>query len=140
MTKLINNPDIVTYPIIAEHCNDEAGEYWVATSPMIEGLVTDGQTLNELILHAKDAIAGWVTDKENRVLHEDSDPATWELKSNQRIMWVSVDLNIWRQMTSKTVHRTISLPEYLNQFAKKEHINVSQLVTRQLEQMAATTE
>lgn len=71
--------------------------------------------------------------KSNRVKVEDS--TKWKLGKNQQVMWVMVDMNEWRRQSQKTVHRTVTVPEYLNNFAKKNKINVSKLVTQKLEEL-----
>ena len=43
----------------------------------------------------------------------------------------------WRSKYSKTVRRNISLPEDLNNWAKKNKINVSKVTTEALRQMQA---
>ena len=50
-------------------------------------------------------------------------------------MWVTVDMNDWRKQSHKTVHRIITVLEYLNDFAKKNNINVSRLVTQKLDEL-----
>lgn len=124
--------DIATYPMIVEHFNDEDGEYYVATSPNIKGLVTQGDSINELVTNVQDAIGGWIDGKEYPKVE---DPTKWQLSQNQQVMWVTVDMNDWRKQSQKTVHRTVTVPEYLNNFAKKNKINVSKLVTQKLEEL-----
>lgn len=82
--------DKVKYPVIVEEFNDEDGHYYVAISPNIKGLVTDGDTITELVEHIKDAIAGWLSGNEHPIVQ---DSTKWALKEHQRIMWVNVDLN-----------------------------------------------
>ena len=40
--------DKVKYPVIVEEFNDEDGHYYVAISPNIKGLVTDGDTITRI--------------------------------------------------------------------------------------------
>ncbi|EJF33646.1 hypothetical protein [Weissella koreensis] len=41
----------------------------------------------------------------------------------------------YRKGRSKTVRRNISIPEYLNNIAKKQNINVSKVTTEALEEL-----
>ena len=41
--------DIATYPVILTEYNDESGHYYVVTSPNIQGMVTDGETIPEAL-------------------------------------------------------------------------------------------
>lgn len=86
------------YPVIVEHFNDEDGEYYVATSPNIKGLVTQGDTINELVANVQDAIGGWIDGKEYPKVE---DPTKWKLSQNQQVMWVTVDMNDWRRQSQK---------------------------------------
>lgn len=49
--------DKLIYPIIAQENNDEDGHYFVGFSPNVLGMVTQGDTLVELVDNAEDAIA-----------------------------------------------------------------------------------
>ena len=124
--------DVVTYPVIVETYDDEDGHYYVATSPNIKGMVAQGDTIYDLVEDVQDAIAGWIDGKK---YPEVQDPSKWKLEPQQQVMWVTVNMNDWRKQSHKTVHRTVTVPEYLNNFAKKNNINVSQLVTQKLEEM-----
>lgn len=114
----------LVYPIIASEYNDEDGHYFVATSPNLPGMVTQGDSLADLAYQAEDAIA---TLLEGEKYPETQDPSNWELESNQRIIYVTVDMTKW--LNSKTVRRNITVPEYLNNLAKEKGINVSRVAT-----------
>ena len=49
--------DIVTYPVLLTEYNDESGHYFVVSSPNIQGMVTDGESIAEALENAKDALA-----------------------------------------------------------------------------------
>ena len=75
------------YPVIISEYHDD-GHYYVATSPNIPGMVTQGDTFS--------------------------------------------DLDKWLHKNSKTIKKTITVPEYLSVMAKEQNINVSQLTTKAL--------
>ena len=58
--------DIATYPVILTEYNDEAGHYYVVTSPNIQGMVTDGATIPEALDNAKDALAAMLANEKER--------------------------------------------------------------------------
>lgn len=60
--------------------------------------------------------------------------SNWEVKDNERIVYVSVDMTAWLKANSKTVRKTITVPEYLSDLAKDNGINVSAVATRALEE------
>lgn len=119
----------LVYPIIATEYNDEDGHYFVATSPNIKGMVTQGDTLAELAYEAEDAIA---TMLDGEKYPEAQDATGWKLDSNQRVIYVSVDMTKWLQMNTKTVKRTITVPEYLSDLARERKVNVSRVATEAL--------
>lgn len=72
------------YPIIIEECNDEDGHYYVATSPNIKGMVTDGETFEETAHNAEDAIET-VIDGDQKI-PKPEDPSNWELSDSQHVV------------------------------------------------------
>jgi len=115
----------LVYPIIATEFNDD-GHYYVATSPNINGMVTQGDTLADLAYQAEDAIA---TMLDGETYPEPQDPSEWKLDSNQRIIYISVDMDKWLKKNTQTVRRTITVPQYLNDLAKERKVNVSRIAT-----------
>ena len=114
----------LVYPIIATEYNDEDGHYFVATSPNIPGMVTQGDSLADLAYQAEDAIA---TMLDGEKYPEPQDASIWKLDDNQRVIYVSIDMSKW--LNTKTVKRTITVPEYLNNLAKERKVNVSRVAT-----------
>lgn len=124
---------ILVYPVIVTECNDESGHYFGVSSPNIKGMVTDGATLPEAIMHAEDAIATMISDLPEYPPIQD--PREWELGADDSIMWVTVNIAKWLKKYGKTVRRNISIPEELNNWAKKNKINVSSVTTKALEEL-----
>lgn len=115
--------DILVYPVVITECNDESGHYYGVTSPNIKGMVTDGSTLPEAVIHAEDAIATMICDLPD--YPEVQDPNKWDLKPNESVAWITVNMAKWLSRYGKTVRRNISIPEGLNNWAKENKINVS---------------
>lgn len=122
--------DIDTYPVILTEYNDESGHYYVVTSPNIQGMVTDGETIPEALENAKDALATMLANELERP--EVQDPREWTLDKGQQTSWVSVNMTRWLNKYGKTVRRNISIPADLNEWAKKNKINVSKVATEAL--------
>lgn len=74
------------YPVIITECNDEAGHYYGVSSPNIPGMVTDGNTMEEALLHTEDAIATMLADMADYPAVQD--PTNWHLGSRDRVMWI----------------------------------------------------
>lgn len=126
---MANNKRLI-YPVLISEFNDD-GHYFVVTSPNIKGMVTQGDTAEEAIYWAEDAIATMLDGTE---YPEPQDPSDWEVKDNERIVYVSVDMTAWLKANSKTIRKTITVPEYLSDLAKDNGINVSAVATHALEE------
>ena len=132
VSQIIMKENILVYPVIVTECNDESGHYYGVSSPNIKGMVTDGKTIQEAVVHAEDAIATMIADEEYPAVQ---DPTKWELGDHDFIMWVTVNMAKWLNRYGKTVRRNISIPEGLNNWAKENKINVSQVTTKALREM-----
>ena len=126
----IRNNKRLIYPVIISEFNDD-GHYFVVTSPNIKGMVTQGDTAEEAIYWAEDAIATMLDGTE---YPEPQDPSDWKVKKNEGIVYVSVDMTAWLKANSKTIRKTITVPKYLSDLAKDNGINVSAVATQALEE------
>ena len=117
------------YPVIISEYHDD-GHYYVATSPNIPGMVTQGDTFSDAAYWAEDAITTMLDGQAS--YPKVQDPRSWDLKSNDRLVYITVDLDKWLHKNSKTIKKTITVPEYLSVMAKEQNINVSQLTTKAL--------
>lgn len=124
---------ILVYPVIIAKCDDESGCYYSVTSPNIKGMVTDGATLPEAIIHAQDAIATMLSET---TYPKVQDPTKWQLKKDEQVMWVSVNMTKWLNDYGKTVRKNITIPAVLNDWAKENNINVSKVATEALKRLA----
>ena len=89
----IMKQDIVTYPVLLTEYNEESGHYFVVSSPNIQGMVTDGESIAEALENAKDALATILANMSKRP--EVQDPRKWKLSKDQQTSWVSVNLTRW---------------------------------------------
>lgn len=129
--ELIMKQEILAYPVILTEYHDD-GHYYVVTSPNIKGMVTDGNSIAEALVHAEDAIATMLDGIDYPKVQ---DPKSWKLKENQQVSWVTVNMTKWQNKYGKTVRRNISIPAGLNKWAKENKINVSQVTTNALREM-----
>jgi predicted RNase H-like HicB family nuclease len=120
------------YPVIISEFNDEDGHYFVATTPNIPGMVTQGATFSDAAYWAEDAIATMLEGEST--YPKVQNPTEWEIKENDRIVYIAVDMKKWMKKHTKTVKKTITVPEYLSNMAKEQNINVSRLTTEALQQ------
>lgn len=117
----------IVYPVIAREYNDEDGHYFVITTPNIPGVVTQGDTLDQAALNAEDAIATMIADKKD--YPKPQNPLNWKLRENERIIYVSVNMTQWQKKYGRTVRKSITIPAYLADWAKSNHVNVSRVAS-----------
>lgn len=115
------------YPVIAKEFNDKDGHYFVVTSPNIQGMIAEGDTLEEAIDEASFDIADWFKVKGK--IAKVQDPTAWKLEDNESIVYVQVDLSGFYEKYGKTVKKSITMPEYLAEWAKENKINVSRVAS-----------
>lgn len=126
--------DILVYPVIFAENHDD-GDYFTVSSPNIPGMVTQGDTRVEAVLEATDAIA---TMLDGEQYPEVMDPTDWILETNESVVYITVNMTQWylekaRALKTKTVKRTITIPEYLDDMARDQKVNVSGIVRKALE-------
>lgn len=80
----------LAYPVIISELNDD-GHYYVATSPNIPGMVTQGDTFLDVTFWARDAIATMLEDE--KAYPSVQNPDNWDLKGNETVVYITVDVD-----------------------------------------------
>ena len=129
------------------------GDGYTVEFPDLLGCVTQGDSFEEAFEMAVDAASGWIlTSIEDG---EDVPPPSPLSKLNiteGHVNYVSLDINEYaKRYSTKSVKKTLTIPEWLNTLAEKENINFSQelqfalknrlgLITRIFEETVTTLE
>lgn len=79
----------VLYPVIAKEYDDE-GHYYVVTSPNVQGMAVEGDTLDEAIEEASYDIADWFEVKGK--IEDIIEPSGWHLEKDEKLVYVPVNL------------------------------------------------
>lgn len=110
------------YPAIF---HDE-GTYWVEF-PDLEGCVSDGDTLEEAMANAQEAMGLYLAAmlEDEQPLPQASDIK--EIRSDDVVSYVSVDVNAYRRST-RAVRKTLSIPEWLAIEAEKRNLSLSKVL------------
>lgn len=123
---------VLVYPVV--FTPEDTG--YSVRIPDVPEAITQGETLEEAVLMAQKAV-GLVFEGYEEY-PKPSIPSVVELEEwedNAFISLVAFDLEAYRRNNSKTVRRNISIPEYLNDAAKRKNINVSKVTTEALEEL-----
>ena len=116
----------VLYPVIAKEYKED-GHYFVVTSPNIQGMIVEGDALEDAIEEASFDIADWFEVKGK--IEKVADPLKWHLEKDEKLVYVPVNLTNFYKKYGKTVRKNISVPEYLANWAKENKINVSRVAS-----------
>lgn len=74
---------------IAKEYDDE-GHYYVVTSPNVQGMAVEGDTLDEAIEEASYDIADWFEVKGK--IEDIIEPSGWHLEKDEKLVYVPVNL------------------------------------------------
>jgi len=117
----------------------EEGGYWVSF-PDFPECMTQGETVEETYKMAYEAIGLCIEDrlKNKESLPEASLPVDYALSSGEFFCLIEFDLLKYRKKhNSKSIKKTLSIPEWLNEAAIDQNINFSQVLQEALIQKIA---
>lgn len=120
------------YPAIFTLEND--GTYSILF-PDLEGCYTCGDTLEDGLEAAEDALALilYEYEKDARPIPGPSPLHSFTLKENEFVNYIACDTMEYRKMfCSKSVKKTLSIPEWLNEAAISMGLNFSQVLQEAL--------
>ena len=120
------------YPAIFH--NDERGGFWISFPDFPECL-TQGENMDDAYKMAVEAIGLCIDErlKNNEKLPKASTPVDYIVESSDFSCLIEFDLTDYRKKhNSKSVKKTLSIPEWLNEAAMKQNINFSQVLQEAL--------
>ena len=105
--------------------------------PDIEGCFTSGETLEEAMSMAQDALCLMLYDMEESqdVIPAASDVRSLAFEEGEFVSLVACDtLEYRRYYNNKAVKKTLSIPAWLNTMAEREDINFSSVLQKALKE------
>lgn len=103
--------------------------------PDVEGCVTSGETLEEAIEMAQDALCLMLYDREERKEPIPNASDISKLTCESGDFWTLIEcdtLEYRKYFNNKAVKKTLSIPAWLNTMAEREDINFSAVLQRAL--------
>lgn len=94
----------VLYPVIAKEYNDD-GHYYIVTSPNVQGMVVEGDTLEDAIEEASYDIADWFEVKGK--IDDVVDSSDWNLDKDEKLVYVPVSLTNFTKNMEKPFERIL---------------------------------
>ncbi len=123
----MDKKDLYIYPAIFE---EETGGYNIYF-PDLEGAFTCADSLEEALFMSKEALGGYLFSLEERNINipEPSLPNKIKVTDNQFVQLVEVYMAPIRdEQEHKHVRRNVSISKWVNDLAKKKHLNCSALL------------
>ena len=116
------------YPAIFEA--EDGGGYSVSF-PDLPGCFTEGETIEEALERAKDAIGIYLSELESdgKEFPATSDPVDLRAEGKSFFAMVDMDLLAYKQKhDNRAVKKTLSIPRWLNTLAEREGVNFSNIL------------
>jgi len=111
--------------------------------PDLKGCQTEGDTLEEALFMAKDALSLYLFDLEEdkKTIPSPSNPTEIQLTENQFISIIDCDMLEYRKKYDcRAVKKTLSIPNWLNSLAEDSDVNYSQLLQSALKEYLKVSE
>lgn len=99
--------------------------------PDLEGCFTEGDSLEEAINMAKDALGGYlyITELDNEEIPKATNLEDIKLNKGEFTVPIEVYMpTVRNELNNKSTKKTVTLPAWLNERAMKENINFSQVL------------
>ena len=116
------------YPAII---HEEDGEYWVEF-PDLQGCFSEGSSLPDAIANATDALGGYLCTLMD---NGDEIPSASDIKAidvGDGFSTVIMTDPLSYKRSTKSVKKTLTIPEWLNEEAEKRHVNFSSVLQKAL--------
>lgn len=99
--------------------------------PDLPGCITEGDTMEEALHMAKDALELHIygLEEDEDIIPEPSAPETLEVPDKAFISLVEVWMPVIRdEMRNKAIKKTLTIPKWLNDLAEKNNVNFSHVL------------
>ena len=118
----------IAYPAII---HKEEGAFWVEF-PDLEGCFSDGNSVADAISNASDALGGYVCSLMDSDLPVPDASDIKEIVAEDGFTTMVISDPLAYKKNTKSVKKTLSIPEWLNIEAEKRHINFSSVLQQAL--------
>lgn len=121
------NKNILIYPVIL-HTEDKG--YSVEIPDIDDGTWTQGESLEDALFMAQDAVGMMLEDKKD--YPKPTKLEDIEVHNNDIKTLIYIDMEEYRRNNPKTVRKNVTVPEYLVTLGKQQNINFSAVLTEAL--------
>lgn len=101
---------------------------YVVEFPDLTGCLTQGSTFVEAFRNAQEALAIYYQEKEGNLPQSTEISKIQEQYSDAIVQTILIDLDCYFVKSMEPVKKTLTIPKWLNEIAKKHKINYSQIL------------
>lgn len=116
------------YPAIV---HAEEGGYWVEF-PDLEGCFSEGETLADAIQNASDALGGYLCSMMDRSIEAPEASDVKGIDAGDDFVTIVVTDPLSYKKSTKSIKKTLTIPEWLNEEAEKRNVNFSSVLQKAL--------
>ena len=116
------------YPAII---HEEGGSYWVEF-PDLDGCFSDGDTLADAASNAEEALGAYLCSLIERNIPLPKASSMRDIRPDDGFATLIVTEPLAYAKSTKSVKKTLTIPEWLNDAAEKRHINFSSVLQKAL--------
>jgi len=124
------------YPAVF-HPGEPNESGYTVTFPDLPGCISEGNSLDEALYMARDALGGhlYLMENDNDHIPQPSKPEVIQLEAGQFVSLIQVNTDFVRErIRNKAMNKTLTIPKWLNDVATEEGINFSQTLQDALKQ------
>jgi len=101
-----------------------------------EGCFTDGETLEEVVINAKDVLSGTLfTMAKHNIPFPSSENKKIDLKDGEFLIYIDVWISpILEKAKNQSIKKTLTIPKWLNDEAEKHSLNFSSILQTALKE------
>ena len=101
-----------------------------------EGCFTDGETLEEVVINAKDVLSGTLfTMAKHNIPFPSSENKKINLKDGEFLIYIDVWISpILEKAKNQSIKKTLTIPKWLNDEAEKHSLNFSSILQTALKE------
>ena len=101
-----------------------------------EGCFTDGETLEEVVINAKDVLSGTLfTMAKHNIPFQSSENKKINLKDGEFLIYIDVWISpILEKAKNQSIKKTLTIPKWLNDEAEKHSLNFSNILQTALKE------
>ena len=109
--------------------------------PDLEGCQTQGETMEEAVIMAQEALGLYLTslEEDKMEIPKASSPPAIAIADNEFVTMITTDIEKYRRK-NKAVKKTLSIPQWLNDEAELRHINFSSVLQKALKEELSIAE